>query len=84
MTGIRPGLYWQLTWRYIGPTIMVLILGSSVVSMIMKNPTYGAWSEELVRDTCLSLTPTNSISDYFRVLLSIHHIRIGLCISLIR
>lgn len=43
MTGIRPGLYWQLTWRYIGPVIMILILGSSVLSMIMKNPTYGAW-----------------------------------------
>ncbi|XP_063705446.1 sodium-dependent neutral amino acid transporter B(0)AT3 [Culicoides brevitarsis] len=47
MTGIRPGLYWQLTWRYIGPTIMVLILGSSVISMVMKNPTYGAWNASL-------------------------------------
>lgn len=43
MTGIRPGLYWQMTWRYIGPVIMVVILSSSVVSMVIENPTYGAW-----------------------------------------
>uniref|UniRef100_A0A1A9VXI1 Transporter n=1 Tax=Glossina austeni TaxID=7395 RepID=A0A1A9VXI1_GLOAU len=47
MTGYRPGLYWQLTWRYIGPAIMACILVSSVVFMIIKNPTYGAWNAEL-------------------------------------
>ncbi|XP_037805248.1 sodium-dependent neutral amino acid transporter B(0)AT3 [Lucilia sericata] len=47
MTGYRPGIYWQLTWRYFGPLIMVAILVSSVVFMIIKNPTYGAWNEEL-------------------------------------
>lgn len=49
MTGYRPGLYWQLTWRYIGPVIMVCILVSSVVFMVIRNPTYGAWNAELVR-----------------------------------
>lgn len=48
MTGYRPGIYWQLTWRYFGPVIMACILVSSVVFMIIKNPTYGAWNEELV------------------------------------
>ncbi|XP_037945230.1 sodium-dependent neutral amino acid transporter B(0)AT3 [Teleopsis dalmanni] len=47
MTGYRPGIYWQLTWRYIGPVIMVAILASSVVFMIIKNPTYSAWNAEL-------------------------------------
>ncbi|GAB0095446.1 Transporter [Sergentomyia squamirostris] len=47
MTGYRPGLYWQATWRYIGPTIMVSILISSVLFMIMDNPTYKAWNAEL-------------------------------------
>ncbi|KAH8384713.1 hypothetical protein KR093_006060 [Drosophila rubida] len=47
MTGYRPGLYWQLTWRYIGPVIMVCILISSVVFMVIRNPTYGAWNAEL-------------------------------------
>ncbi|EDV36408.2 uncharacterized protein Dana_GF11969, isoform C [Drosophila ananassae] len=47
MTGYRPGLYWQLTWRYIGPVIMVCILVSSVVFMVIRNPTYGAWNADL-------------------------------------
>ncbi|XP_037918099.1 sodium- and chloride-dependent transporter XTRP3 isoform X4 [Hermetia illucens] len=47
MTGYRPGLYWQLCWRYIGPAIMLCILIASVVFMIIKNPTYSAWSAEL-------------------------------------
>ncbi|XP_017092640.2 sodium-dependent neutral amino acid transporter B(0)AT3 [Drosophila bipectinata] len=47
MTGYRPGLYWQLTWRYIGPVIMVCILASSVIFMVIRNPTYGAWNADL-------------------------------------
>ncbi|CAD7011525.1 sodium-dependent neutral amino acid transporter B(0)AT3 isoform X1 [Ceratitis capitata] len=47
MTGYRPGLYWQLTWRYIGPVIMSAILVSSVVFMVIRNPTYGAWNAQL-------------------------------------
>lgn len=44
MTGYRPGIYWQYTWRYIGPVIMTIILISSIVCMIVKNPTYSAWN----------------------------------------
>ncbi|XP_043644058.1 sodium-dependent neutral amino acid transporter B(0)AT3 isoform X1 [Drosophila teissieri] len=47
MTGYRPGRYWQWTWRYIGPVIMVCILVSSVVFMVIRNPTYGAWNADL-------------------------------------
>lgn len=43
MTGYRPGLYWQMTWRYIGPAMMSLLLVASVVSMIRNEPEYGAW-----------------------------------------
>lgn len=50
MTGTRPGIYWQMTWRYIGPAIMGCILLSSILSMILRNPTYGAWNGELVRE----------------------------------
>lgn len=48
MTGYRPGWYWQLTWRFIGPAIMVCILISSVVVMVIRNPKYGAWDGTLV------------------------------------
>lgn len=44
MTGYRPGPYWQYTWRYIGPFIMTIILISSIVCMIISNPTYSAWN----------------------------------------
>ncbi|XP_026466274.1 sodium-dependent neutral amino acid transporter B(0)AT3-like isoform X1 [Ctenocephalides felis] len=47
MTGYRPGMYWQITWRYIGPVIMTVILVSSIVFMIIENPKYQAWSAEL-------------------------------------
>ncbi|KAL1513133.1 hypothetical protein ABEB36_002593 [Hypothenemus hampei] len=46
MTGIKPGLYWQVTWRFLAPAIMIVILVSSIVSMLIKQPEYSAWSAE--------------------------------------
>lgn len=43
MTGYRPGMYWQLTWRYIGPAMMSVLLVASVISMLRTSPEYGAW-----------------------------------------
>ncbi|XP_054002781.1 sodium- and chloride-dependent transporter XTRP3 isoform X2 [Hylaeus anthracinus] len=43
MTGYRPGTYWQVTWRFLAPIIMVCILLSSIASMFIKKPTYSAW-----------------------------------------
>ncbi|XP_008203185.1 sodium- and chloride-dependent transporter XTRP3 isoform X2 [Nasonia vitripennis] len=43
MTGYRPGLYWQITWKYLAPVIMVAILIASIVSMFIKKPMYSAW-----------------------------------------
>lgn len=55
MTGYRPGIYWQWTWRYIGPVIMVCILVSSVVCLALDTPTYNAYKKELV-----SLRPSHT------------------------
>ncbi|XP_076672197.1 sodium-dependent neutral amino acid transporter B(0)AT3 isoform X1 [Andrena cerasifolii] len=49
MTGYKPGLYWQVTWRFLAPIIMVCILVSSIVSMIIKKPTYSAWDPVLAK-----------------------------------
>lgn len=49
MTGVRPGLYWQVTWRYLAPLIMVVILVSSVVNMCIKPPEYQAWNADEVK-----------------------------------
>lgn len=49
MTGHRPGWYWQITWRFLAPIIMVGILIASVVQMIRNKPKYPAWNASLVR-----------------------------------
>ncbi|XP_049817349.1 sodium-dependent neutral amino acid transporter B(0)AT3 isoform X2 [Aethina tumida] len=46
MTGVKPGLYWQISWRYLAPGIMVVILVSSIISMSINHPSYAAWSAE--------------------------------------
>ncbi|XP_076374532.1 sodium- and chloride-dependent transporter XTRP3 isoform X2 [Megalopta genalis] len=43
MTGYRPGPYWQVTWRFLAPIIMVCILVSSIASMFINKPRYSAW-----------------------------------------
>ncbi|KRT86769.1 neurotransmitter transporter, partial [Oryctes borbonicus] len=48
MTGYRPGLFWQVTWRFLAPLLMTVILISSIVTMAINNPTYQAWSAEKV------------------------------------
>lgn len=53
MTGFKPGLYWQLTWRYFAPVIMVVILFSSIVQMFIESPKYQAWSREEVIILCI-------------------------------
>jgi solute carrier family 6 amino acid/orphan transporter-like 15/16/17/18/20 len=49
MTGYRPGLYWQITWRFLGPLLMTVILVSSLVFMVINKPEYHAWNSEEVR-----------------------------------
>lgn len=48
MTGVKPGLYWQITWRFLAPGIMIVILVWSVVSMLIKHPEYSTWDAEQV------------------------------------
>ena len=49
MTGIRPGLYWQLTWRFIAPVMLAIILVASIVRQIQVTPVYNAWIGARVR-----------------------------------
>ncbi|XP_018398933.1 PREDICTED: sodium- and chloride-dependent transporter XTRP3 [Cyphomyrmex costatus] len=44
MTGYKPGAYWQVTWRFLAPIIMVCILLFSIISMFIKKPQYSAWN----------------------------------------
>ncbi|XP_014260185.1 sodium- and chloride-dependent transporter XTRP3 [Cimex lectularius] len=45
MTGYRPGIYWQVTWRFLAPVIMTCILISSIAFRIIKKSTYMAWDK---------------------------------------
>ena len=43
MTGIRPGWYWQICWRFIAPVLLTVILVSSIIVQALNTPTYIAW-----------------------------------------
>ena len=46
MTGVRPGLYWQIMWRFVSPVLMAVVIMSSIYFMFKHTPTYTAWDGE--------------------------------------
>ena len=42
----RPGWYWQITWRFVSPLIVLVIFVCSLFNMGMKPITYLAWRED--------------------------------------
>ncbi|KAI5721345.1 hypothetical protein M8J77_019522 [Diaphorina citri] len=46
MTGSRPSLYWLLCWKYISPTVMLIIFTSSLVDLFLGQSGYSAWNAE--------------------------------------
>jgi len=48
MTGVRPGLYWQITWRFVAPILLTTIVVASIISQVTKSPSYTAWDVEQV------------------------------------
>ncbi|KAF5301215.1 hypothetical protein FQA39_LY10801 [Lamprigera yunnana] len=49
MTGYRPGMFWRVTWKFLAPAIMLIILTSSLVFMCIEHPQYHAWNAETGR-----------------------------------
>ena len=43
MLRVRPGWYWQITWRFVSPLIVLVIFVCSLFNMGMKPVTYSAW-----------------------------------------
>jgi len=43
MTGVRPGLYWQVMWRFVSPTLMAAVIASSIYFLLTNTPVYTAW-----------------------------------------
>jgi len=48
MTGVRPGWYWQLTWRFMAPIVLAVILVASIIFQLQASPTYSAWDKDEV------------------------------------
>jgi len=48
MTGVKIGLYWQITLRFVAPIVIFVILTASITAEFMKSPTYKSWNEEKV------------------------------------
>lgn len=44
MCGEKPGLYWQITWRFVAPVILLGVFLSSLIhKTFVKAPEYQAW-----------------------------------------
>ena len=54
MTGVRPGIYWQIMWRFVSPALMLGVIGSSIYFMLRHKPTYTAWDETQVTETSIN------------------------------
>lgn len=48
MIGHKPNIFWQVTWRFVSPVIMVVILVFYFVTQITNNLTYLVWDQEAV------------------------------------
>ncbi|KAG5856712.1 inactive sodium-dependent neutral amino acid transporter B(0)AT3 [Anguilla rostrata] len=44
MTGKRPNLYWQVTWRVISPLMLLVVFLAYIVVQASTWPTYPAWN----------------------------------------
>lgn len=49
MIGHKPNLFWQATWRFISPLIMIFILIFYFVTKVSEKIFYKAWDPEYVR-----------------------------------
>ncbi|KAG9345131.1 hypothetical protein JZ751_009674 [Albula glossodonta] len=48
MTGRRPNLYWQATWRVISPLMLLVVFLAYIAVQAGQRPTYPAWNPDYV------------------------------------
>ena len=73
MTGVRPGMFWQITWRsvllimtvmmtmmsrFVSPALMAGIILSSLYFMMSHWPTYTAWDRATATGEASQITET--------------------------
>ncbi|TNN86072.1 Sodium-dependent neutral amino acid transporter B(0)AT1 [Liparis tanakae] len=57
MIGHKPNMFWQVTWRFVSPLIMVVILVFYFITQISKNLTYLVWDQEAESFPTLAIRP---------------------------
>ena len=48
MIGHKPNLFWQVTWRFVSPVIMLVIFIFYFVTQVSGELTYLVWDQEAV------------------------------------
>lgn len=48
MTGRKLNLYWQITWRFISPLLLLIVFMAFVILQTQKPPSYTAWNPKYV------------------------------------
>jgi len=61
MTGVRPGPYWQIMWRFISPALMSAVIASSIYFLLTNNPKYSAWNKEQAKSEDREYTHTGLV-----------------------
>ncbi|KAM6967496.1 LOW QUALITY PROTEIN: sodium-dependent neutral amino acid transporter B(0)AT3-like [Aplochiton taeniatus] len=57
MTGKRPNIYWQATWRVISPLMLLVVFLAYVVVQAETQPTYEAWNPEYLNFPLADVQP---------------------------
>lgn len=60
MTGHMPGPYWQITWRFVGPVLISVLLVASIIYRSFDKPAYYAWNADEVRENVIGICFLNS------------------------
>ncbi|XP_032373842.1 sodium-dependent neutral amino acid transporter B(0)AT3-like [Etheostoma spectabile] len=57
MSGRRPNIYWQATWRFISPFMLLVVFVAYVAVEAEKQPTYNAWNPDYVQFPLADVQP---------------------------
>ncbi|XP_019750329.1 sodium-dependent neutral amino acid transporter B(0)AT2 isoform X2 [Hippocampus comes] len=57
MLGFKPYRFYYYMWKFITPTLLLVLLGSSFVQLIMTPPSYSAWNQEQAREKLVGFPP---------------------------
>ncbi|KAM7415135.1 hypothetical protein PAMA_019790 [Pampus argenteus] len=57
MLGFTPYRFYYYMWKYITPTLLLVLLASSLIQLIMTPPSYSAWIQEEAKEQKLGFPP---------------------------